>query len=206
MTEEALNLLDYRTVAPDHAIYTYCPRCAGTLRHEAADTNTRIRPICERCGWTYYPTNPIGVLVVVEVDSGIVLVHPPSGSPAAPGSLPGGLVEYAETPEAAAVRLTREQTGLEVDVVEELVRFLQQGTPFGPVLDLGFVVRTVGGALRMDGEEGPAAIYTLENLPVIIPIRAANQRVLDIYIAKAVIGRKRDAATDAKLNPTRETP
>lgn len=177
-------MLDYRTIAPDGAIYIHCPRCAGSLRNEPDASNIRIRPVCERCGWTYHPTNPTGALVVVEVDSGIVLVHPPTGSPEAPASLPGGLVEYAETPEAAAVRLTHEQTGLEVEVVEELARFLQQGTPFGPVLDFGFVARAIGGRLRMDGEEGPAAIYSLDSLPAIIPIRAANQRVLDIYLAK----------------------
>jgi ADP-ribose pyrophosphatase YjhB (NUDIX family) len=184
VAEIGKNLLDYRTVAPDRAIYIHCPRCAGSLRHEHDASNARIRPVCESCGWTYYPTNPIGALVVVEFGSGIVLVHPPTGSPEAPASLPGGLVEYAETPEAAAIRLAHEQTGLEVEVVEELARFLQQGTPFGPVLNFGFVARAVGGKLRMDGDEGPAVGYSLENMPAIIPIRAANQRVLDSYVAK----------------------
>ena len=120
MGETSEGVLDYRTVAPDHVVYNHCPRCAGSLRDHTDATNSRIRPVCEKCGWTYYPTNPIGVLVVVEVGSGIVLVHPPSGTPEAPASLPGGLVEYAETPEAAAVRLVREQTGLEIEVAEEL--------------------------------------------------------------------------------------
>ena len=183
MGEASEAVLDYRTVAPDHVVYNHCPRCAGSLRDHTDAINSRIRPVCEKCGWAYYPTNPIGVLVVVEVGSGIVLVHPPSGTPEAPASLPGGLVEYAEAPEAAAVRLVREQTGLEIEVAEELTRFLQHGTPFGPVLDFGFAARAVGGELRLDGAEGPAAVYPLDAMATLIPIRVANQRVLDLYIA-----------------------
>jgi ADP-ribose pyrophosphatase YjhB (NUDIX family) len=173
---------DYRTVAPAHQIYRHCPLCAATLRDEVDAVNERVRPTCESCGWTYYPANPIGALVAVETGSGIVLVHPPAGPPEAPASLPGGLVEYGETPEAGAVRIVREQTGLDVEVAGELIRFLQDGTPFGPVLEFGFVARAVAGELRTDGHEGPAAVYPLESMPAIIPVRAANQRVLTAYL------------------------
>ena len=184
--------MDYRTVAPAHQVYRFCPLCAASLRDERDTVNGRIRPTCEGCGWTYYPTNPSGVLVVVEADSGIVLVHPPGGPPDAPASLPGDLVEYAETPEAAAVRVVSEQTGLEVELADELTRFLQEGTPFGPVLMFGFVARVVGGALRADGHEGPAAIYPLSTMPAIIPVRVANQRVLADYLKR--IGRDAPAS------------
>ena len=52
-----------------------------------------------------------------------------------------------------------------------------------PVLDFGFAARAVGGELRLDGAEGPAAVYPLDDMAALIPIRVANQRVLDLYIA-----------------------
>ena len=177
-------VLDYRDEAPVGGGFVYCPRCAGPLLHHPDPVNGRIRPVCERCGWTYFAANLIGVLVVVEADGGIVMIHPSSGTPGAPASLPGGLVEYAETPEAAAIRLVREQTGLQIELLDELTRFLQKGTPFGPVLDFGFVAQASGADLRTDGDEGPAVIYPLQDLPAIIPARVANQCVLDAYLAR----------------------
>ena len=47
----------------------------------------------------------------------------------------------------------------------------------------GFVARVEGGELR-EGDEGPPAVYALNDLPAIIPVRVANQRVLDMYLSR----------------------
>jgi ADP-ribose pyrophosphatase YjhB (NUDIX family) len=122
-------------------------------------------------------------LVVLEANGGIVLTHPRGGTPEAPASLPSGNVLEGETPERAAVRLAFEQTGLEIELTEELTRFLQEGTPFGTAEMFGFVARSVGGELR-EGGEGPPRVYPLDDLPAIIPVRVANQRVLAAYLAR----------------------
>ena len=80
-----------------------------------------------------------------------------------------------ETPELGAVRLVREQTGLDVAITERLVDFEQEGTPYG--------TRAIGGELQ-EGEEGPPVVYPLDDLPAIIPVRVANQRVLDAYLSR----------------------
>jgi ADP-ribose pyrophosphatase YjhB (NUDIX family) len=121
-------------------------------------------------------------LVVVETDGGVVFTHPPGGPPDAPASLPSGLVLDGETPEEGAVRLVREQTGLHVAITERLVEFDQEGTPFGTAAMTGFVAHVEGGELT-EGDEGPPAVYALEDLPAIIPVRVANQRVLDAYLS-----------------------
>jgi len=46
----------------------------------------------------------------------------------------------------------------------------------------GFVARVESGELRQ-GDEGPPAIYALDELPAIIPVRVANQIVLDAYLS-----------------------
>jgi ADP-ribose pyrophosphatase YjhB (NUDIX family) len=122
-------------------------------------------------------------LVVVESGLGIVFIHPPGGPADAPASLPSGVVFDGETPEQGAVRLVREQTGLDVAITERLVEFEQEGTPYGTAAMTGFVARVEGGELR-EGDEGPPAVYALDDLPGIIPQRAANQRVLDVYLSR----------------------
>ena len=122
-------------------------------------------------------------LVVVESGVGIVFVHPRGGPTDAPASLPSGIVLDGETPEQGAVRLVREQTGLDVAIAERLVDFEQEGTPYGTAAMTGFVARIEGGELR-EGDEGPPVVYALDDLPGIIPVRAANQRVLEVYLSR----------------------
>jgi ADP-ribose pyrophosphatase YjhB (NUDIX family) len=125
-----------------------------------------------------------GALVVVEIgDDEIVLVHPPGGLPEAPASLPSNPAKPAESNEEAALRIVREQTGLDVLIVEEFITFIQEGTPTGTMCAHGYIARVTGGSLTDDGPAGPARIYSLDDLPAIVPIRIANQRVLAAYLA-----------------------
>ena len=127
--------------------------------------------------------DPRLALVVVEHDGGIVLVHPPSGTPSAPASLPSGTVLPGESAEDGAVRLAREQTGLEVELAGTLAEFWQEGTPFGTARMYGYLAHATGGSLR-PGDEGPAVVYPVDALPALIPVRAANRRVLDAYLER----------------------
>jgi len=126
-----------------------------------------------------------GALTVVETDSGeIVFIHPPGGPTEGPASLPSNPCRPGEAPEDAAVRMVREMTGLDVAIVREFVTFIQEGTPTGVMCAHGYLARVTGGSLLDDGPEGPARSYPLDALPAIIPIRAANQRTLDAYLAQ----------------------
>ena len=65
-----------------------------------------------------HPRNPyLTVDLIIETAAGIVLIrrkNPPVG-----WALPGGFVDYGETVEAAAVREAREETSLEVTLIEQ---------------------------------------------------------------------------------------
>ncbi|MGA8207430.1 MAG: NUDIX domain-containing protein [Candidatus Dormiibacterota bacterium] len=124
-----------------------------------------------------------GALVVIETDVGeIVLVHPRGAPALAPASLPSNPCEPGEEPERAAVRMAREMTGLDVEVVREFFTFIQEGTPTGTMCAHAYVARIKGGTLIEVGPEGPARAYPLDGLPAIMPIRVANQRTLAAYL------------------------
>jgi ADP-ribose pyrophosphatase YjhB (NUDIX family) len=124
-----------------------------------------------------------GALVVVETDRGeIVLIHPLGGSDYAPASLPSDPCSPGEEPALAAVRIVKEKTGLDVDVVREFTSFIQEGTPTGTMYAHGFVASVRGGELLANGPEGAARSYALDNMPAIMPIRVANQRTLEEYL------------------------
>jgi len=123
-----------------------------------------------------------GALVVVETGDGeIVFTHPPGAPARAPASLPSNPCAPGEAPQDAAVRMVRELAGLEAVVVREFVTFIQEGTPTGTMCAHGYLARVTGGTLSSDGPEGPARAYPPDALPAIMPVRVANQRVLEAY-------------------------
>jgi ADP-ribose pyrophosphatase YjhB (NUDIX family) len=170
--------IDYRDIAPPAAQYRFCPRCATPLDDRVDVVNARIRPTCPACAWIYYPANGSGALVVAESGESIVVIYPPDASRSS-AALPGGIVEYGETPEQCAIRETEEETGLEISDLVEICRFLSDG-PFGPMLHFGFRARVVGGTLRA-GDEGPAALIATHDLASIAADRDGSRRVLAAY-------------------------
>jgi ADP-ribose pyrophosphatase YjhB (NUDIX family) len=124
-----------------------------------------------------------GALVVVETPAReIVFIHPPGGSPGAPASLPSNPCDPGEKPDDAAVRMVREMTGLDVQIVREFATFIQEGVPTGIMCTHCYLAHVTGGALIQDGPEGPARAYRLDALPAIVPIRVANRRALAAYL------------------------
>ena len=93
---------------------------------------------------------PIGVFAVVVKRDEILLIkrgiHPHKGF----WCQPGGVIDEGETPEEAAVRETREETGIEVEVVSFL------GEVRGPISGRAhnvYLCRQISGKLNTDSPE-----------------------------------------------------
>jgi ADP-ribose pyrophosphatase YjhB (NUDIX family) len=124
-----------------------------------------------------------GALVVIETQAGeIVFIHPPGAPAEAPASLPSNPCAPGEAPADGAVRMAREMTGLEVEIIREFVTFIQPGTPIGTMRAHGYLAQVTGGSMLAEGPEGPVRAYPLEALQVIVPVRVANKRVLSAYL------------------------
>ncbi|OQY23941.1 MAG: hypothetical protein B6I35_02775 [Anaerolineaceae bacterium 4572_32.2] len=122
---------------------TFCPRC-GTETEEAKIAG-RVRQACPACGFVLY-RNPVpGAGVLVEMETGIVLVQ--RGQPPFVGwwALPAGYIEADESVEQAAVRECQEETGLEVELLELFGVYSFPEGPVQPGLIIFYRARPVGG-------------------------------------------------------------
>lgn len=93
-------------------MWRYCPRCATELvSHRGADEIERAT--CLRCGFVLYEQPKVGAGALLTDGDRLLLLRRAHDPWAGRWNLPAGYVESDETPESAALRETREETGLE---------------------------------------------------------------------------------------------
>ncbi len=140
----------------------FCPQCATPL--ETRHQDGRARPVCPACGWVYYAQRKVCVGAVVVQSDEVLLLRRAHAPYASAWGLPAGYVEIDETPAEAAVRETREETGLAVAVGPLLGVYPFDDDPRGAGLLLVYLARLISGDLRM-GDEGEARWTPLDALP-----------------------------------------
>ena len=138
----------------------FCPSCAHALVERTI--HGRLRPSCDHCGFVYYAGPKLAAGVIVECDGCIVLnrraIDPGYGR----WSFPSGYVDLGETPEAAAVREAREETGLDV-TIDGLVGVYTN--PERPVVLIVYAGHVMGGTLVAGDEVQEVGTFDLAALP-----------------------------------------
>ena len=97
---------------PDPGRPRFCARCGAPT--EERETGDRRRPICTRCGWTYYAKNAVGTAIVIERAGAVLLVKRAHDPYRGDWMLPGGFVEYGEDAGETALREVGEECALGV--------------------------------------------------------------------------------------------
>jgi 8-oxo-dGTP diphosphatase len=126
------------------------------------------------------PRNPFPTVdIIIELeDRRIVLVrrkNPPPG-----WALPGGFVDYGESVEAAARREAREETGLEVELVEQFHVYSDPDRdPRHHTLSVVFIARA-SGAPRGADDAAEARGFDPDELPE--PMAFDHRRIVSDYL------------------------
>jgi ADP-ribose pyrophosphatase YjhB (NUDIX family) len=98
----------------------YCQRCAHALVERYVAEEDRTRLICDACGFVHYMNPRVVAAAIVSHDNRVLLqqraIEPSRGL----WTFPGGFLEIGETPEAGAMRETKEEVGLEVEILNLL--------------------------------------------------------------------------------------
>ncbi|OEU60014.1 MAG: NUDIX hydrolase [Desulfobacterales bacterium PC51MH44] len=145
---------------------TFCYYCGTRLIKKFVEGG--LRPFCEHCNEPLYE-NPIPATCLVVVDDrGRVLlvkrsVEPKKGL----WCLPGGFMELGETPEKAALRELKEETGLSGRIEMLLGVSSNPSAQYHTVLMVGYLVKNYSGILIADDDADDAAYFFYAELPQI---------------------------------------
>ncbi len=142
----------------------YCPFCGARLGKKFWEGSLRL--FCEPCGEAVYE-NPVPAtcLVVVDPTDRVLLVKRNVPPKAGFWCLPGGFMELGETPEAAALRELKEETGLSGKVEMLLGVLSNPSSDYHTVLMIGYLVKQVSGTPKPGDDASDISYFHFAHLP-----------------------------------------
>jgi ADP-ribose pyrophosphatase YjhB (NUDIX family) len=161
----------------------FCPQCATRLVRR--DDHGVARPTCPSCGFIAYRNPSPAVATIIPHESGVVLVRRRFEPYAGSWSLPSGFMEYAEEPIQAAIRETREETGLRVETEELIGAYSGTDDPRVRVVLLVYRARIIGGRMQAGDDADDIGTFGLDALPPAMAFRAHRLALRDFSRSRA---------------------
>lgn len=137
------------------------------------------------------PVTPLAAAdAIIEIGERIVLIergHEPIGH-----AIPGGFMDLGESAEEAAVREAKEETGLEVELLDLLGLYSDpRRDPRGPVITAMFIARAAADAIPQAGDDAKRAfLVDPHNLPDDLNLAFDHATILRDYARYKAEGAK----------------
>ena len=104
--------------------------------------------------------------IIQRKDYSIILIKRKKAPFAEHWALPGGFIEYGETAEHAAIRETKEDTGLDVEIIKLLGVYSDpKRDPRGHVIAIAFIARELGGNLGANDDAKAVKVFKITEIP-----------------------------------------
>ena len=157
--------------------YNYCPKCGKPIAKGSEP------PECKRCDITYY-TNAKPTASVLPVRGGKVLLAVRGREPHKGyyGGI-GGFMEAHELPEEAALREAKEETGLDMKIVELLGIYNDvYGSDGDRTLNFHYIAEIVGGEMRPMDDVAGLEWFDINNTPPNLGFQNTKDALADLKI------------------------
>lgn len=141
----------------------YCLMCGTRMVWRQLEGHRR--EVCPACGYIHYRHLKVAAAAVIEQDDKLLLLKRANPPWQGDWNLPAGYVEADEAPADAAVRETREETGLKIQVGALLSEYFFNDDPRGNGLLLVYHGMVTGGQLKTTPETEEAAYFGPDELP-----------------------------------------
>lgn len=141
--------------------YTYCPQCRRPFDHDAEGL-----PYCAACDITIYTNVATGAAVAPVRDGRVLLVRRAREPFKGTYDLLGGFMMPGETPEEAAIRETKEESGLDVKITGLLGYYADSyGDDGTATLGVHFIGEITGGHEQAADDAGALEWVDIDSLP-----------------------------------------
>lgn len=159
--------------------FTYCPLCGGKLEKKLVELEQKVRHVCT-CGFIHYhnPTPASGVILLEN--NRLLLVKRKYEPRVGMWTLPAGFVEAGEHAAVCAVRETKEETNLDVELIRLFDVYSALDDPRASVILILYLGRQTGGALKCGDDAGDARFFELHELPDDVAFQAHRDALRDI--------------------------
>jgi len=155
--------------------YKFCAKCGGPLVMRLLEERERL--ICDECGYVLYQNPRPAICAVVVDEDQVMLVRRAVEPRLGRWDLPGGFLERGEHPAEGLRREMREETGLEIEILEPLGFFLDTyPEPGETTLNFYTIARVVGGRPQPGSDVAEIRWFPRDALPPDDQIAFANNR------------------------------
>ncbi len=161
----------------------FCPRCGYRLKEK--EIHGRKRKYCPSCGFVFFRDPKVGASVLVEHEGKILLVQRGIEPHKGKWCLPGGFVEFDESPEKAAIRECKEETNLDVKILSLLGIYPYLNDMRGPGILIAYRVEITGNIneLKPGDDAIVAKFFSPEELPPTEKIAfRTNREIIDKWL------------------------
>lgn len=148
--------------AHGHVEYRFCPRCGGDLEKRVVKATEPKRLVCLNCSFIFYQDPKVVAGTIFTIEREIVLLK--RGVEPAMGKwvFPGGYVDRGESVQEAAIRETREESQIDVQLGPLLNVYSYSRSPNVIVV---YTADVVGGELAAGDESVEAGVFARSQIP-----------------------------------------
>lgn len=144
----------------------FCGQCAAELVLKVPELDSRERLVCPRCGHVHYLQPFVAAGSIPEQDGKIVLIRRGVDPRKGYWSFPCGFMEIDEDVQSTALRETREETGLQIEITGHLGTYSYANSLDGrSIVIVAYRSRIVGGSLQPGDDVTEARWVPVQEIP-----------------------------------------
>lgn len=146
-------------------IAKFCTLCGRPLVD--VDHSGRLRPYCSFCKQLVFFDPKVAVVVFIERDESVLLVQRAINPGRGKWALPAGFVDHDESPEAAGVRETREETSLNVRIDKLLAVYPNRDQGLADIV-IAYSAQVVSGKAKAGDDAADVGWFERDSLPPLV--------------------------------------
>ncbi|MBI1745078.1 MAG: NUDIX hydrolase [Acidobacteria bacterium] len=144
------------------AAIKFCPRCAGGLIKQPVPPESKMQLACDACGFIFYLNPKVVGCAIPVLENKVLLLRRNIEPSVGRWTFPGGFVDIGETVAEAAIRETKEEVNVDIEITSLLNVYSYAQAP---VVIVVYMAKVIGGEPRTGIEAQGLAYFEYHQIP-----------------------------------------